>query len=71
MEFYLSYDSARLKLQERLRVFPIPNTHELEEDTLTEDDWQRQIDIERILKPFHSVTKRMEGYGTDGDHGSV
>ena len=71
MEFYLSYDSARLKLQERLRVFPIPNTHELEEDTLTEDDWQRQIDIERILKPFHSVTKRMEGYGTNGGHGSV
>jgi hypothetical protein len=55
-----------LKLQKRLRVFLIPTTHELEEDTLTEDDWQRLIDIERYPETFPQ-----EGYETDSEHGSV
>ena len=67
---YLAIHRA-LKLQDRLKVFLIQNVEELEEDTLSEDDWQRLIDIDRILKPFQSVTKHLEGYATDGQHGSV
>jgi hypothetical protein len=47
-------------------AFLIPTTHELEEDTLTEDGWQRLIDIERYPETFPQ-----EGYETDGEHGSV
>jgi hypothetical protein len=67
---YLAIHRA-LKLQDRPKVFLIQNEQELEEDTLSEDDWQRLIDIERILKPFQSVTKRLEGHASDGEHGSV
>lgn len=60
-----------IKLKDQIQLLCLQNTDKLGEDTLLEDDWQQLEDIERILQPFQDVTKRLEGHGKRGSHGSL
>lgn len=62
---YASIHRALL-LKPRLVAFLIEHGKELKEDLLSEDDWQVLADLERIFKPFQSVTKRLEGRAPEG-----
>ena len=42
----------------RFVAFIIQCTAELDEDSLSDEDWQKLFEIERILKPFRTVTAR-------------
>lgn len=57
------------KLKPRFISFLIRYKAEIGDDTLNEDDWQLLADLETILAPFQSVTKRLGGNTKDGTHG--
>ena len=58
-------------LRERLDVFIWKFTTELEDDRLTEEDWQHLNEISDALQPFHEATKYLEGHARKATHGSV
>ena len=60
-----------LKLRYRITEFCTKFRQEVEDDWLTENDWQQLTIIESILKHFYSATKRMEGNAERGHHGSM
>lgn len=63
--------SRALLLKNRLQLLTQIYTEDLDEDILSDEDWQTLQPLERILKPFQAVTKRLEGNETDGQYGSV
>src|SRR5437016_5739266 len=67
---YLSIHRA-LKLKSRIKNFVDDHQDELCADTLTEAEWQTLADMERILAPFQSWTKRLEGQAKEGAFGSI
>jgi hypothetical protein len=60
-----------LKLRLRIENLVMKFRDELEDDTLSEADWQQLTDMELILQPFQEVTKRLEGRATEGSFGSM
>jgi hypothetical protein len=68
-----SYISIRraLTLKPRLIAFLIQYAEELEDDLLTEKDWQQLEIIAEVLEPFAEVTVHLEGRAEKGHHGSV
>ena len=40
---------------------PANNSYNLSQDALTDDDWKQVEQLIKILKPFISATKRIEG----------
>lgn len=69
----LTYSSLHraLKLRVRIMTFCAENEEELAADILTKREWDELKDIEILLEPFYSLTKRMEGNPIDGHHGSI
>lgn len=67
---YLSIHRA-LKLKSRIKAFLDDNQDDLQADTLTEAEWQQLADMEIVLAPFQSWTKRLEGHAKDGAYGSI
>ena len=47
------------------------NSSELENDTLSLEEWDELEQICLILRPFEQLTKRLEGNAPHGHHGSV
>ena len=47
------------------------NMKDLEEDILSEDEWDQLEETEAILMPFYKVTKRLEDNSQEGHHGSI
>ena len=54
---------------------PANDSYDLSQDALTDDDWQQVERLVKILKPFISATKRMEGDanspGVEGSYGAL
>ena len=44
---------------------------ELANDTLTVEEWEELQQIHFLLKPFHQLTKQLEGNAVAGHHGSI
>jgi hypothetical protein len=63
--------SRALLLKPRIVAFLIQYAEDLEEDLLTEEDWQQLEIIVEVLKPFHVITVHLEGRAEEGHHGSV
>jgi hypothetical protein len=65
--------SRALKLQERIQAFCRDEKYmtDLSKDTLTNDEWEDLKQTAAGLEPFHIATKRLEGRGGKGHHGSV
>jgi hypothetical protein len=63
--------SRALLLKPRLIAFIIQYAEDLEEDVLSEQDWQELEIIVEVLRPFAAITIHLEGRAEDGHHGSV
>ena len=50
---------------------PSDSTYNLHDDQLDQQDWEELRHFEELLKPFHTVTKRVEGHASDGSFGAV
>jgi hypothetical protein len=66
---YYSISGALLK--DRLQLLTQIYAEDLDEDILSDEDWQTVQPLERILKPFQAATERLEGNATDGQYRSV
>jgi hypothetical protein len=66
---YLSIHRA-LKLRHQIMIFCTLNAKDLEQDTLSMQEWDQLEQIELILKPFQQATKHLEGNAVHGHHGS-
>jgi hypothetical protein len=68
-----TYDSIQrgLKLKDRIRYFCLINKDAINEDELTDDDWNHLGEIAEGLKPFYEATLRVEGNAGKGHHGAV
>ena len=66
VEFILLLDPRVLLLKNRLQLLTRIFAEDLDEDVLSAEDWQTLQYLERILKPFQTVTKRLEGKATEG-----
>jgi hypothetical protein len=63
--------SRALLLKDRLQLLTQMCAKDLDEDILSDEDWQTLQHLERILKSFQAVTKRLEGNATEGEYGSI
>jgi len=63
--------SRALLLNDRLHLLTQIHAEDLDEDTLSDEDWQTLQPLGRILKPFQAVTKRLKGNATDGQYRSA
>ena len=52
-------------------TFYSENEEELAADIFIKREWNELKNIEILLKPFYSLTKRMKGNPIDGHHGSI
>ena len=54
---------------------PTNDSYDLSQDALTDEDWQQVEQLVKILKPFVSATKRIEGDanspGVKGSYGAL
>ena len=68
-----TYDSIHraLKLKVRIIHFTQQNQAELKDDALSDSDWEALGHVDRILKPFKSLTKRLEGHAVEVHHGAM
>jgi hypothetical protein len=66
-----------LKLEKALTLYcarwqkPKESAYNLHDDQLDQQDWEELRHFEELLKPFHTVTKRVEGHASDGSFGAV
>jgi hypothetical protein len=66
-----------LKLEKALTLYcarwqkPKDSTYNLHDDQLDQQDWEELRHFEELLKPFHTVTKRVEGHASNGSFGAV
>jgi len=60
-----------LKLRHQITLICTMNMKDLEEDILSEDEWDQLEEMEATLMPFYKVTKRLEGNSQEGHHGSI
>lgn len=62
-----------LRVEERLRQFCRDERYrnDLQNDTLSDDDWEHLTQVAKALRPFYDATQRMQGAGREGHHGSI
>lgn len=62
-----------LRVEERLRLFVRDDRYrrDLQNDALSDADWEHLQQVAIALKPFHDTTQRMQGSGEEGHHGCI
>ncbi len=48
-----------------------PDDYNLKDDELDRQDKEELKHFEELLKPFHTITKRVEGHASEGAYGAV
>jgi hypothetical protein len=68
-----SYQSIQrgLVLRRPIQLFLFDFQRALEDDLLSEEDWEQLRVITKALEPFYLVTKRLEGEASTGSHGVI
>ena len=60
-----------LRIKSSLEIYLLTHGDALQEDKLTEEDWQQLKEIAEALEPFWQVTMRLQGQGDVGTHGVI
>lgn len=60
-----------LRIRKRIEIFCYQYRKEIDQDTLSDEDWDQLSDIRAALEPFKAATKSLQSNATDGRHGSV
>jgi hypothetical protein len=60
-----------LRLKSCIQLFLLQHSDALNQDLLTEEDWNQLENISKALKPFWEVTMRLQGHAIAGSHGAI